>query len=185
MLRLFVGLTLPQSVKQELLAFMTGLEGVRWQREDQLHLTLNFIGEVPEPQAEDIAAALSAVFFSPFEIGLSGVGIYGSRKRPRMVWAGVRQDDVEPLQHLHAKIDRALQRCGLGPDSRKYSPHVTLGRFKDKSRRIGPYLAHHSGYKSPAFGVSAMTLFRSRLSHQGAQYAVVSSYPAKSNTVPA
>ena len=185
MKRLFVGLSLPHSVKQELMGLMAGLDGVKWQREDQLHLTLNFIGEVPEPQAEEIEAALSAVPFEPFVLGLSGLEIFGNRRRPRMLWTGVRQEDIERLQHLHAKIDRVLQRCGLGADQRKYIPHVTLGRFKAKARRIGSYLEHNAGYKSPAFEVDAMTLFRSHLGHQGAQYVVLSTYPGNSTAVPA
>jgi 2'-5' RNA ligase len=184
MMRLFVGLTLPQSVKQGLIGLMAGLEGVKWQSKDQLHLTLNFIGEVAEPQAEEIDAALAAVPFESFLIGLSGIDIFGNRRRPRMLWTGVRQEDIERLQHLHAKVDRILQRCGRRADPRKYIPHVTLARFRAKTRRIGPYLEHYAAYKSPAFEVNAMTLFRSHLGHQGAQYVVVASYPGKSNAVP-
>ncbi len=185
MVRLFVGLTLPPSVKQQLLGLMAGLEGVKWQREDQLHLTLNFIGEVPEPQAEEIDVALSAVPFAPLVLRLEGVDIFGHRRRPRMLWTGVRQENIEQLQHLHAKIDRVLQRCGLKADPRKYNPHVTLARFRGKAARIGSYLGHHSGYMSPAFEVNAMTLYRSHLGHQGSHYVVVSSYPGRSNAVPA
>ncbi len=185
MVRLFVGLTLPQSVKQELLGLMAGLEGVKWQREDQLHLTLNFIGEVPEPQAEEIELALSAVPFAPFVLRLEGLDIFGNRRRPRMLWTGVPLENIEQLQHLHAKIDRVLQRCSLEADPRKYVPHVTLARFRGKVRRVGSYLEHHSRYKSPAFEVDAMTLYRSHLGHQGSHYVVVSSYPGRSNAVPA
>ena len=185
MIRLFVGLTLPHSVKQELLGLMAGLEGVKWQREDQLHLTLNFIGEVPEPQAAEVGLALSAVTFAPFALRLEGVDIFGHRRRPRMLWTGVRQENIEQLQHLHAKIGRVLQGCGLEADPRKYVPHVTLGRFKGKARRVGLYLEYHAGYKSPAFEANAMTLYRSHLGHQGSHYVVVSSYPGRSNAVPA
>ena len=185
MVRLFVGLTMPHSVKQELLGLMAGLEGVKWQREDQLHLTLNFIGEVPEPQAAEVGLALSAVPFAPFALRLEGVDIFGHRRRPRMLWTGVRQENIEQLQHLHAKIGRVLQGCGLEADPRKYVPHVTLGRFKGRARRVGLYLEYHSGYKSPAFEVDAMTLYRSHLGHQGSHYVVVSSYPGRSHAVPA
>ena len=185
MVRLFVGLTLPHSVKQELLGLMAGLEGVKWQREDQLHLTLNFIGEVPEPQAAEVGLALSAVPFAPFALRLEGVDIFGHRRRPRMLWTGVRQENIEQLQHLHAKIGRVLQGCGLEADPRKYVPHVTLGRFKGRARRVGLYLEYHSGYKSPAFEANAMTLYRSHLGHQGSHYVVVSSYSGRSNAVPA
>ena len=185
MVRLFVGLGLPDTIKQELLRLMAGLEGVRWQSDEQLHLTLKFIGEVPEPQAGEIEAALSTIPFAPFSLGLRGVDIFGSRRRPRMLWTGVRQEDKEGLQHLHTKIDRVLQSCGVAPEQRKYLPHVTLARFKAHSAHIGLYLEQHAGYKSPAFEVEAMTLFRSHLGHGGAQYAVISTYPRRSHSVSA
>ena len=185
MVRLFVGLGLPSPIKQELLGLMAGLDGVRWQQDGQLHLTLKFIGEVPEPQAKEIGAALSALSFAPFSMGLAGIDIFGSRRRPRMLWTGVRPEDTEQLQYLHGKIDRLMQRCGLKPEQRKYIPHVTLGRFKGRVGHLGAYLAHFSGYKSPIFDMDEITLFRSHLGHQGADYMVVSTYPGRLDAVTA
>ena len=88
--RLFVGLRPPEAIRARLLAIMGGIPGARWQSDDQLHLTLRFIGEVDRPQAEDAALALSGVQFPPFEVALAGVGMFDTRGRPNALWAGVR-----------------------------------------------------------------------------------------------
>ena len=77
MLRLFVGLSLPEEVRERLLGVMGGVQGARWQNDEQLHLTLRVIGEVSEDQAEDIDATLSGILFRPFELALNGAGTFG------------------------------------------------------------------------------------------------------------
>src|SRR3954471_8519296 len=87
--RLFVAIRLPQSVRAHLLAMMGGVSGARWQAEDQLHLTLRFIGEVDRHQAADIDAALASILHPPFDISLAGAGSFEHRGQPAILWAGV------------------------------------------------------------------------------------------------
>ena len=126
---------------------MGGVSGARWQSEDQLHLTLRFIGEVDRHQAADIDAALGVILHPPFEIALAGIGSFEHRGEPAALWAGVAPH--EPLKTLHKKIDQAIVRTGLEPEGRAYLPHVTLARLPRGGGPVGHFLAA-AGRASPA-----------------------------------
>ena len=116
--RLFVAIRPPAAVRSVLLEAMGGISGARWQRDDQLHLTLRFIGEVDRHLAGDIHAALGAVHQPTFEIALNGIGHFERRGWPDAVWAGITPHD--PLHALHKKVDAALSRVGVAPDQRAF-----------------------------------------------------------------
>ncbi len=107
-MRLFIALRPPPPVRARLLDTMEGVGFARWQGDDQLHVTLRFIGEVERPQAEDIAAALDGVRAPAFEVRVAGVGRFSDT-----LWAGL--SPAEPLAALHRKVDHACVRAGLGP----------------------------------------------------------------------
>jgi 2'-5' RNA ligase len=175
MLRLFVALELPIEVRERLRAVMGGVHGARWQTDQQLHMTLRFIGEVDEAKAEDIDSALRAISFSPFQVSLHGAGLFGTMHKPRMLWAGAAPE--APLAHLSQKIETALVRIGLPAETRKFTPHITLARFKGPSGRVERFLADHDQLWSPPWTVERFTLFRSHLAHSGAIYEPLAAYP--------
>ena len=127
MMRLFVALSLPEGVAAGLLALQGGVPGARWSTREQLHLTLRFIGEVDGRGAAAIDDALASIRAPRFTLQLKGVGEFGG-KNPRALWAGVR--DESPVLHLQRKIESAVQRAGIQPEERKFSPHVTLARLR-------------------------------------------------------
>lgn len=174
MRRLFVAIRPPGPIRALLLAAMGGISGARWQSDEQLHLTLRFIGEVDRHLAGDIAAALSAVRQAPFEIALSGLGWFEVRDKPDAIWAGLKPQ--EPLKALHGKIDRALGRVGIAPDARAYVPHVTLARLKRGAGPIGGLLEHAGGLASPPFTVSEFHLYESDLTPDGSVYSLIERY---------
>lgn len=173
--RLFVAIRPPPSVREQLLDLMEGAPGARWQDDEQLHLTLRFIGEVDARVADDVVAALGTIRHPPFEIALEGIGQFGSRGRVNALWAGVRPHDQ--LAHLHRKVDQAMVRAGLEPERRAYLPHITLARFGRDAGPLERYLASHAGLSSPAFAVEHFVLFESRLGHAGATYEPVERFP--------
>lgn len=173
--RLFVGLRPPPEVRAQLLAAMGGVAGARWQDDDQLHITLRFIGEVERPVAEDIAAVLSTVHAPAGECAIQGVGRFGSKGRTHTLWAGVVP--AEPLAHIHRKIDAALIRLGLEPEGRAYTPHITLARLSVPDIACDRYLADHAGLASAPFALTHMLLFESLLGRTGARYEAVARYP--------
>ncbi|WP_159710816.1 RNA 2',3'-cyclic phosphodiesterase [Sphingomonas sp. AX6] len=173
--RLFVGIRPPAAIRAALIATMSGVEGARWQDDDQLHITLRYIGEVERPVAEDVAAMLGQVRGPSFDLALQGVGLFdrGSR-RPTALWAGVRPHDA--IRDLHHKIDRAVVRAGLEPERRAYLPHITLARIGGGGAVVDPWLAVHAGLASEMFTVSHFLLFESHLGREGARYEAIARY---------
>ena len=172
--RLFVAIRPPAPIRAILLAAMGGISGARWQSEDQLHLTLRFVGEVDRHLAEDIHAALGAIHLAPFEIALNGIGAFDRRGWPDAVWAGVSPH--EPLKALHKKVDAALTRVGVAPDQRAFLPHITLARLKRSSGPVGNLLEQAGGLASPPFTIDHFALFESTLTPEGAVYSTVERY---------
>jgi 2'-5' RNA ligase len=173
--RLFTGLEIPQSVAQSLAMMRGGLPGARWIDAENYHLTLRFIGDVDDALAREIAGVLARVHRRPFELRLDGLTSFGGRK-PRAVVAAAAP--VAPLMELQAEHDRLLQRLGLEPEGRKYTPHVTLARLRDSSsHQVADYLAARGHYRSMPFQVSRFVLFSSRASVGGGPYVVEEAYP--------
>jgi RNA 2',3'-cyclic 3'-phosphodiesterase len=172
--RLFVAIRPPELIRGLLLAAMGGVSGARWQTEDQLHLTLRFIGEVDRHRAGDVLAALGAIHHPRFEIALNGLGAFDRRGRPETIWAGVAPH--EPLRTLHKKIDQAMTRVGVEPDQRAYLPHITLARLKSTSGPVRNLLEQSGGLTSEPFLVDQFALFESQLTLEGAVYTAIETY---------
>lgn len=176
MLRLFVALSLTAEIRQRLAGLSGGVPGARWTEPDNLHLTLRFIGEVPEDVAVDIDAALAELRTPAFELTLDGVGVFGTGRRARVLWAGVERN--EALGHLQAKVESAVVRCGLPAEERKFSPHVTLARLKDPpADRVGRFLSDRGLFRAGPMPVERVTLYRSRPGNGGPVYEPLRDYP--------
>jgi len=173
--RLFVALRPPRPVRDMLLAAMHSVAGARWQNDEQLHLTLRFIGEVDRHMAEDIAAALGALYAPAVQARIAGVGLFERQGRPHMIWAGV--EPHEPLAALHRKVDQLLARAGVAPETRAFTPHVTLARLNRGSGPVTPFLALNSDLASAAFEFGHVALYESELGHGGSRYHPVARYP--------
>jgi 2'-5' RNA ligase len=174
--RLFVALTMPEEVADQLDRLCVGLPGIRWADPGQFHLTLRFIGEVENGTFYEIGEALAAVSHRPLEIRLKGLGQFPPRGGPHTLWAGV--EDPEALTPLRRRVERALVEVGLEPERRKFTPHVTLGRFRSPppEDRFGPWLAARSLFRSSAFPVSAFSLYSSLLRPEGSLHALEAEY---------
>ncbi|GGD96152.1 RNA 2',3'-cyclic phosphodiesterase [Tsuneonella deserti] len=172
--RLFVALRPPAPVRDALLDLMDGVEGARWQDEDQLHLTLRFVGEVDAPLANDLAAALGGINSPPFETELAGVGYFQRKGRPTALWA--RPAPCAPLDILQRKVERVCQQIGLEPEHRKFTPHVTLARLGRHAGPINGWLAEHGTFRTGSWQVGEFRLYESTLNAGGSQYDPVASY---------
>ncbi len=173
--RLFVAIRPPPAIRHLLLASMGGISGARWQSDDQLHLTLRFIGEVDRHRAGDIHAALGSVRHAPFKLSLNGMGSFDRRGFADAVWVGVTPR--EQVTALHRKVDTALTRVGLPPDDRAFLPHITIARLNRNSGPIGNLLEEAGGLSSPAFTVESFALLESDLTNEAAVYSMVERYP--------
>ena len=166
MARLFVGLDIHEPLAADLAEARGGVESAHWQRDNQLHLTLAFIGDTPRKVTREIEDALAGIRFDPFEVSLEGVGMFGKPRYPKILWAGVA--DKTPFQHLHEKIAAALGRIDVEIDRRKYKPHVTLARFRRGAEaRVGDWLTSNQNLKTTAMTVDRFVLFSSERTSEG------------------
>jgi 2'-5' RNA ligase len=173
--RLFVAIRPPEDIRDLLIDAMDDSADFRWQEDEQLHLTLRFVGEVERPTANDLADALGRIHSPSFELSIAGVGRFEQRNSGAL-WAGV--EPKPPVAALAAKVERVCQAAGLEPERRAYHPHITLARWKGRrTREVKDYLERTGGLSSDAFTVDRFILFESRLSRHGAHYEEVATFP--------
>jgi 2'-5' RNA ligase len=160
---------------------MTAMEGVaqaRWQADDQLHITVRYIGEVERPMAEDIALALGQIHAPALDVAIRGVGAFEKNGRIDTLWAGVTPHNA--LLALHRKVDSALVRIGLEPEHRVYVPHITLARMPRSAGSgagVDRWRADQAMLSSDPFGLDMLILSESQLTRDGAVYEPVARWP--------
>jgi 2'-5' RNA ligase len=173
--RLFTALEIPRDAALSLSLLRGGLPGARWIDVENYHLTLRFIGDVEGHVADEVANALDRVRRPGFELALSGVGAFGSKK-PHSVYAGVSPSPE--LNALQGEIDRICNRVGAPSDQRKFTPHVTLARLRNSgSMDIASYLSARGNFSTMPFRVSRFVLMSSRDSVGGGPYVVEETWP--------
>lgn len=178
--RLFVAIRPPEAVRDALLDLMEGIDAARWQEDDQLHLTLRYIGEVDRHRANDIAEALAALRFDPFPVIVCGTGTFERKGRVHTLFADVER--TAPLVALRNRIERACIETGIEPEHRKYAPHITLARLNTASGPIAPFLTGHAGLRLGPWECRSFLLYESLLRPTGSIYEPVMAYPARSAT---
>jgi len=172
--RLFAGLEIPAEIGQSLSNLRGGLPGARWIDPENYHVTLRFIGDIDGMSANEIASMLFRINRKPFEVKVQGLQSFGGKK-PRAVVASV--EPSRPLIELQAELERLMQRLGLDPEGRKFTPHVTLARLHDESSQdVADYHSVRGYFPSRTFMASRFVLFSSRASTGGGPYVVEDSY---------
>jgi RNA 2',3'-cyclic 3'-phosphodiesterase len=176
MIRLFVGLELPEEIVGRLEPMGAGVPGARWVAPENMHLTLRFIGEVNGAMAEEVAEALSTVRAPAFDLTLEGLGTFAQGLIAHTLWVGARRDPE--LLQLQAKVERAVVSAGLEPERRRFTPHVTLARLKDSPvDRIGDFIQRYEPFRLEPVAIEHFALFSSHLSRNGAAYQIEERYP--------
>jgi len=185
-MRLFIAVNLPVEIKRSLGSLIQVLRrfplDARWVPEANLHLTLQFLGNVPEEQVPAIVQGLNlaAGEVAPFKLVISGVGVFPSVERPRVLWVGV-SGETTALTDLQRRVQREMGLLGFAAEQRKFSPHLTLARIRSP-RDIRNLLQKAGEYaeKTKKFGetrVVSIELMQSELSPAGAKYYVLASMP--------
>jgi 2'-5' RNA ligase len=182
--RLFVAVNLPDVLRQELWAAGEAVRRaqppVRWVRPEGIHVTLKFLGEVPEERLDELRAALgrAAAGLHPFDLIVEGGGVFPGPARPRVFWAGiVPEPQLELLQHA---VEREIAPLGFPSEGRPFRPHLTLGRAEKGGgasglRRAAERMAGVA--YAGAARIETVDLMRSTLARGGASYAVVHRTP--------
>jgi RNA 2',3'-cyclic 3'-phosphodiesterase len=177
MLRLFAALPIPDNVADHISRVQRGLDGAKWSPRENLHITLRFIGNVDERQAEYIDAALGELRVAPFDLELSGVGFFGGEE-PHAIWLGLKANPT--LLNLQKRCERACRQAGLEPGPRTYTPHVTICYLPRHYpvTNVGGFQQDHNLFTAPAWTADRFYLYASRTQGPGpSRYSIEAEYP--------
>jgi len=178
-MRLFVGIPLPREIVDTLYYVVQDwkncADGVKYVEPENMHITLKFIGDVDAGRAERISTILEQVSFAPFSVHLEGVGAFPSVNRPRVLWIGVNEG-FEDTVHLSMQIDGLLSAEGVPRETRKFHPHVTIGRVKSYSPTVPEKIREYAGRPFGSFVVERFVLYKSTLTPNGPVYEELNSY---------
>ncbi len=185
-LRLFIAVNFPNNIKRNLGSIIQELRllpsDAKWVEEENIHLTVQFLGNVPKEQVPDVVTALSRSVAGvvPFRLELDGVGVFPSVKRPRVLWVGL-SGQTAVLARLHRQVRKELGRLGFEPEKRKFLPHLTLARvrsplrFSDVMEKAEELVHQHGNLNSAK--IASIELMLSELSPKGPRYSVLARIP--------
>ncbi|MCL2689809.1 MAG: RNA 2',3'-cyclic phosphodiesterase [Chitinispirillia bacterium] len=166
MIRLFIAIDIPENICEDIGDIYEAIPGARWTPENQLHLTLRFIGDVSEDIAQTIDNSLKTVKFAPFTMQLQSVGFFPPRKEPRILWCGIAKNDI--LIRLQKHVERAVIAAGLPNADRKFHPHITVARLNGSPpQKLAGFMSANSLFKTKPFLVSKFILYSSVLKREG------------------
>jgi 2'-5' RNA ligase len=176
-IRTFIAVELPSSVKaraKDLIGkFSTTGATIAWVKPEQMHLTMQFLGDVPDRDTPDICRVVSRVAgqFEPFEIICRGAGAFPSPEHPRTLWIGI-EDGAEELCRLQGEIEAALHdELGYARERRRFQPHLTIGRVKheppESRGSLAQLLAEHATFDADLAIVDEVVVFASFLDRAG------------------
>ena len=173
--RLFTGLELPDAVVGQLAFMRGGIVGARWLEPDDYHMTLRFIGDIDARAARDIDETLADIRRPTAPVRFEGLSWFGGDK-PRAIVAKVKPEPA--LMDLQAEQERRLRRIGLEPETRKYTPHVTLARLRGAGQAaVANYLATRDALVADSFTAERFVLYSAREGSGGGPYIVEAAYP--------
>lgn len=187
-IRAFISIGVPEEVLRELSRWQRRLEeamppeAVRWSPPEQVHLTLRFLGNIPSQVLAELEAGLRAVCqgFGPLQLRAEGLGGFPSLRQPRVIWVGL-QGDLEPLEQLKTQIEQATGQWGEPVETRKFHPHLTLGRVREvaapRARQVGEALQATAVGALGEWRTEQVLLMRSQLSPRGATHTLVMAAP--------
>lgn len=189
-MRLFLAISPDQRAREALARVLArvrreALPGARVVPDDNLHITLQFLGTVEPSRLEALSAACAeaATTTAPFDLELASAGAFPGARRARVLWLGARLGAAE-LSQLARAVTEATARIGFLPEAREFHPHVTLARLSAPRDVSGLVTALGVEPSVCTFRVAELQLMRSHVSHEGARYEVLASFALGSKTAP-
>ena len=187
-LRTFIAITASVEVQGNIQRLIEHLQSananVKWVLPDHLHLTLKFLGDVPESEIHKVCEKVqqAAADFRPFTIGCQGAGAFPDPARPRTVWIGVEQG-AEKTIAMQSLVDKALQGLGFPKEGRRFHPHLTIGRVRrggSATFELGNLISEHADFAAGQSVVDEVIVFSSELTRTGPEYIPLSRVKLKS-----
>jgi len=180
-MRLFVALPLPGSARDEIAALLGRMKDcewpVRWVRDEGLHLTLKFYGEVAPERLDVIEESIrfAVAGTGPLPLRLDALGAFPNARRPRVLWVGL--DAPPALELLQDRLERQGEEIGFPPEGAPFQPHVTLGRVREGHRLPEALARLDDSYERVAFLATEVVLYESVLSREGPRYEARATIP--------
>ena len=185
-IRSFIAIELPGQLKLALARLQDELKSgsrapVKWVSPENTHLTLKFLGNIDSNTVDDILRAMgeAARGITPVHLGIEGLGAFPNHNRVQVIWVGV-SGEVDKLLQLQKGIESSLAKLNFAPESRAFTPHLTLARVRDRTspderQKLGELIAGTKFEAAYAFPVEAISLMRSQLTREGAIHSQISS----------
>ena len=194
-IRSFVSVELPSEIRDILeirqndlrAAMGRAAQSVRWTRPETVHLTLQFLGDIPSTSTSQIATVITEACSQtrPLTLFLGSTGAFPNLNRPRVIWIGL-QGDIDPLRALAASISYHLKPLGFKPD-KPFQPHITLARIRETARPDDLHAISHAFTSTAArptssqpFTVQSVSLMQSHLQPGGSVYTQLANIPLPS-----
>ena len=178
-MRAFIAVELDRQVIDKIAAvtdqLKSALAGIRWVAKTNFHLTLKFLGNIGDAQVDPIDEALQGQFrlFPRFTINAKGLGVFPDARRPRILWVGLT---AQELTQLVLRLESALEPLGFAPEKRDFTPHLTIGRWRQTdraSKNLGQELERWKDHQFGPSNIDEVILFQSVLNQAGAIYSRV------------
>jgi RNA 2',3'-cyclic 3'-phosphodiesterase len=176
-LRTFIAVEISSAVRakaEELIGLLRAAGAdVKWVEPHNLHLTLQFLGDVPENQIADVCGAVEQATgeVRPFALEVRGAGAFPNPGKPRTLWLGAKEGSAQ-MADLHDRVALALADLGFRDEERRYQPHLTIGRVRGTKNiaSLGPLLRQHADFMAGTSTVDKVIVFSSRLERGGPIY---------------
>jgi RNA 2',3'-cyclic 3'-phosphodiesterase len=180
--RVFIAIELPSNIRKRVADHIDALRHsvpearASWSREDNLHLTLKFLGDIPVTNVEQLSAAasLAATKIERFEIFVENCAAFPLKGQPRVLWIGI-DDSSGKLCELNRALEDECANAGFARESRAFHPHFTIARLRHPhgSRQLA---ARHKelGFNREAIGVLELAVIRSELRSEGSKHTTIS-----------
>lgn len=179
MIRLFIGLEIPDNIKEQVLALDKDLNGALWKNAEKLHLTLAFVGNIEEPVADELHQELQYVRFPAFHLAFKEIGYFTNGDIPHHLWVGVDQNKA--LNELQEKVMNVLKKLNLNTqDKFKFHPHMTIAKLQGSILpSVLAYVSKNNLFHSEEFLVDHFSLFVSHAKEngEGKYYTIAAEYP--------
>ncbi|HKB88979.1 MAG TPA: RNA 2',3'-cyclic phosphodiesterase [Opitutaceae bacterium] len=174
--RLFTAIALPDVVRDTIAYLPAPVPGITWIPEDRLHLTLRFLGELPDDKVDLVIERLSPIRIVPFVLPVEGLGTFPPKGPPRVIWVGIGKGHPR-LHQLRQRTDDTLLTAGINFDVRTFNPHVTLGRCSEPDPDLlASWLASRSRFECPPFRVNSFNLYSSDLTSPEPIYTLIHTF---------
>ena len=182
-LRCFIAIEIPEAIRGAIVSSIDSLKkagaDVKWVSPENIHITLQFLGETEEARIPLIKETLDKILltYSPFYIKIAGVGCFPDSRRPRVIWVGA--EEAQPVINLHGDIARGMADLGYREEERNFTPHLTIGRVKSNRnvRGLTGKIVEIREVRFSGFEVRNITLMKSELRPSGPIYSSLAEIP--------